>query len=35
MFVADELSDDGTLVLKHVGVGICYEVCFVIGCVVF
>ena len=28
-FVVDKLPDDGTLVPKHVGVGTCYEVCFV------
>jgi len=28
--VAEKLLDDGTLVPKHVGVGTCYGVCFVI-----
>jgi hypothetical protein len=31
--VVDELPDDGTLVPKHVGVDISYEVCFVVCCI--
>ena len=31
----EKFPDDGTSVPKHVGVGTCYEVCFVIRSVVF
>jgi len=34
-FFAEKLPDDGTLMPKYVGVGIWYEVCFVICFIVF